>query len=126
MSHTYTNLLTHVISSTKDRAPVITATLHDDLLAYLGGIVRELGGALRAANARPDHVHLGHPQSGPVKEQMLRQLRHLARQVAGAHGQAVPVVLNVNIQRQADLVQIAKAGGGPPGFAGASEATTRK
>jgi len=58
MSHTYTNLLSHVIFSTKDREPLITAALHDDLLAYLGGIVRELGGALRAANARPDHVHL--------------------------------------------------------------------
>jgi REP element-mobilizing transposase RayT len=58
MAHTYTNLLTHVIFSTKDRAPRITSPLHGDLLAYLGGIVRELGGALRAANARPDHVHL--------------------------------------------------------------------
>ena len=58
MSHTYTNLLTHVIFSTKDREPFITAALHGDLLAYLGGIMRELGGALRAANARPDHVHL--------------------------------------------------------------------
>ena len=58
MSHTYTNLLTHVIFSTKDREPLITAALHDDLLAYVGGIVREIGGALRAANARPDHVHL--------------------------------------------------------------------
>jgi REP element-mobilizing transposase RayT len=58
MSHTYTNLLTHVIFSTKDREPLITAALHDDLLAYAGGIVREIGGALRAANARLDHVHL--------------------------------------------------------------------
>jgi REP element-mobilizing transposase RayT len=58
MSHTYTNLLTHVIFSTKEREPLISAALHDDLLAYLGGIVRELGGTLRAANARPDHVHL--------------------------------------------------------------------
>ena len=58
MSHTYTNLLTHVIFSTKDRAPLITVPLHDDLLAYMGGIVREIGGTLRAANARPDHVHL--------------------------------------------------------------------
>jgi len=35
MSHTYTNLLTHVIFSTKDRAPLITAPIHDDLLAFL-------------------------------------------------------------------------------------------
>jgi REP element-mobilizing transposase RayT len=58
MSHTYTNLLTHVIFSTKDRGPLVTAALHDDLLAYMGGIVREIGGTLRAANSRPDHVHL--------------------------------------------------------------------
>jgi putative transposase len=58
MSHTYTNLLTHVIFSTKDRQPLITTPLHDDLLAYLGGIVRKIGGTLQAANARPDHVHL--------------------------------------------------------------------
>jgi putative transposase len=58
MSHTYTNLLTHVIFSTKNREPLITAGLHDDLLAYVGGIVREIGGVLRAANAKPDHVHL--------------------------------------------------------------------
>jgi len=56
MSHTYPNLLTHVIFSTKDRQPLITAAFRDDLHAYLGSIVRELGGALRAANARPDHV----------------------------------------------------------------------
>ena len=58
MAHTYTNLLTHVIFSTKDRKSLIIPTLHDDLLAYMGGILRELGGALRAANARPGHVHL--------------------------------------------------------------------
>ena len=58
MSHTYTNLVTHIVFSTKHREPVITAALHDDLLAYMGGIVREIGGALRAANSRPDHVHL--------------------------------------------------------------------
>ncbi len=58
MSHTYTNLLTHIIFSTKDRVPLISAPLHDDLLAYMGGIVREMGGTLRAANARPDHIHL--------------------------------------------------------------------
>lgn len=58
MAHTYTNLLSHIIFSTKDRAPLITPALHEDLLAYMGGILRELGGLLRASNARPDHVHL--------------------------------------------------------------------
>jgi REP element-mobilizing transposase RayT len=58
MAHTYTNLLTHFIFSTKDRQALITPALHEDLLAYMGGILRELGATLRAANARPDHVHL--------------------------------------------------------------------
>jgi REP element-mobilizing transposase RayT len=58
MAHTYTNLLTHAMFSTKDREPLITPALHDDLLAYMGGILRELRGALREANARPEHVHL--------------------------------------------------------------------
>jgi hypothetical protein len=38
-----------VIFSTKDRAPLITVAL---LLAYLGGIVRELGGAPRRTDDR--------------------------------------------------------------------------
>jgi len=54
MAHTYTNLLTHIIFSTKSRDPVITPALREDLLAYVGGIVRELRGTLRAARARPD------------------------------------------------------------------------
>jgi hypothetical protein len=41
MAHTFTNLLTHVIFSTKDRLPLLTPDLREDMLAYLGGIVRK-------------------------------------------------------------------------------------
>ncbi|HUZ45860.1 MAG TPA: IS200/IS605 family transposase [Terriglobia bacterium] len=58
MAHTYSNLLTHVIFSTKGREPLITPGLKTDLAAYLGGIVRELGGKVVAANSMPDHVHM--------------------------------------------------------------------
>jgi putative transposase len=58
MAQTLTNLLTHVIFSTKDRLPLIARSLKPDLLAYIGGIVRELGGKLLAANGTADHVHL--------------------------------------------------------------------
>ena len=58
MAHTYANLLTHAIFSTKGREPVITPGLKPDLPAYLGGIVRELGGKVVAANSMPDHVHM--------------------------------------------------------------------
>ena len=39
MAHTFANLLTHVIFSTKDRQPLISRDLKPDLLAYMGGIV---------------------------------------------------------------------------------------
>ncbi|HMD85580.1 MAG TPA: IS200/IS605 family transposase [Terriglobia bacterium] len=57
MAHTFASLYTHVIFSTKDRLPFLTAELRPDLLAYRGGIVRKLGGKLVDANARLDHVH---------------------------------------------------------------------
>jgi putative transposase len=58
MAHTYTNLLTHVIFSTKDRAPCIDMQLKPELFAYLGGMVREVGGKAYAINGTTDHVHL--------------------------------------------------------------------
>jgi REP element-mobilizing transposase RayT len=57
MAHTFTNLLAHVIFSTKDRLPLLTPDLRPDMLAYLGGIVRKLHGKVIESNARPDHVH---------------------------------------------------------------------
>jgi REP element-mobilizing transposase RayT len=58
MAHTFTNLLTHVIFSTKDRVPCIDAELKPELLAYLGGMMREVGGKAYAINGTADHVHL--------------------------------------------------------------------
>jgi hypothetical protein len=42
MAHTFTNLLTHVVFSTKNREALITPNLKSDLRAYMGGIVRNL------------------------------------------------------------------------------------
>ena len=58
MAHTFVNLLTHVIFSTKDREPLIAQDFKPDLLAYVGGIVREFRGKVSAANSMPDHVHM--------------------------------------------------------------------
>jgi REP element-mobilizing transposase RayT len=58
MGHTFTNLLAHMIFSTKDRRPLITAELKSDLFAYMGGIVRQLGGTALLVNGMPDHVHM--------------------------------------------------------------------
>src|SRR5438132_2406108 len=57
MPHTYTDVLIHFIFSTKDRAPLIAPEIRATLLAYLGGIVRELKGSPMSINAVADHVH---------------------------------------------------------------------
>lgn len=58
MPHTFTNLLTHVVFSTKHRAPQIDQELKPQLLAYMGGIVREVNGVALLINGTADHVHL--------------------------------------------------------------------
>jgi REP element-mobilizing transposase RayT len=58
MAHTFTNLLTHIIFSTKDRMPTLDAEIKPRLFAYMGGIVRELGGKALNINGPTDHVHI--------------------------------------------------------------------
>lgn len=58
MSRTFTNLLTHIIFSTKDRAPLIRAEFKSELFAYLGGLTRELRGKAYGINGTNDHVHM--------------------------------------------------------------------
>jgi REP element-mobilizing transposase RayT len=58
MAHTYTNLLTHFIFSTKDRAPLLESELKERLFPYRGGIIRELDGVALSINGPTDHVHI--------------------------------------------------------------------
>ena len=58
MSRTYTQLLTHLIFSTKNREDLITPDLKPELHAYLGGLTRELKGKAYAVNGMPNHVHM--------------------------------------------------------------------
>jgi len=58
MSDTYTNLLYHVVFSTKHRAPIITEDIHGRLYEYIGGILRGEGGVLLEIGGMADHVHL--------------------------------------------------------------------
>jgi REP element-mobilizing transposase RayT len=72
MGHTFTNLLTHVIFSTKDREPYIDAELKPEMYAYLGGMVREIKGKAFSINGTADHVHLllSLPPTIPLSEAM--------------------------------------------------------
>ena len=76
MAQTFTNLLTHVIFSTKERAPSIQAEWKPDLLAYMGGIIRELDGKAVAIDGAGDHIHLllWMPPTRSISE-MLRVLK---------------------------------------------------
>lgn len=58
MPSTHTSLHYHLVFSTKDRAPSITADWREQLHAYLGGIVKNLGGVPVAVGGVVDHVHL--------------------------------------------------------------------
>ena len=58
MAQAFTNLLTHLIFSTKDRAPLIDTELRQDLFEYMGGIIRELNSKALTINGAADHVHL--------------------------------------------------------------------
>jgi REP element-mobilizing transposase RayT len=58
MAGTYTNLLYHLVFSTKNRIPRISAELQSDLYEYIGGIIRGEGGTLLEIGGMPDHVHL--------------------------------------------------------------------
>ncbi|MCP4253319.1 MAG: IS200/IS605 family transposase [Candidatus Scalindua sp.] len=57
MAGTFTFLGTHFVFSTKNRTPSIPNDIKDRLCAYIGGIIKELGGILIEINAMPEHVH---------------------------------------------------------------------
>ena len=57
MSDSYTNLLYHIVFSTKDRRPIITPDYEVRLYDYLGGTIRKVGGISLELNGTEDHVH---------------------------------------------------------------------
>lgn len=58
MSDSYTNLIYHLVFSTKDRCPLITDEYQVRLYDYIGGTIRSLGGISLGINGTEDHVHV--------------------------------------------------------------------
>ena len=58
MPGTYSQLLLHIVFSTKNRQRWITPEIAEQLYAYLGGIVRAEKGTLYDVGGVEDHVHL--------------------------------------------------------------------
>jgi putative transposase len=58
MAGTFSNLLLHIVFSTKHRAPLITPGLRPRLYKFMGGIIRDEKGVLMEIGGVADHVHL--------------------------------------------------------------------
>jgi putative transposase len=58
MGHSYTNLLYHIVFSTKARHPWLDEDMRPQVFAYLGGLIRAENGIALMVNGMPDHVHL--------------------------------------------------------------------
>ena len=58
MPSTHTSLHYHLVFSTKDRLPLIRPYIRDRVHAYLGGVVRGMGGVPLEVGGVADHVHL--------------------------------------------------------------------
>ena len=57
MGHTYSNLLVHVVFSTKDRRSMIRADFVERLYEYLCGLAREEFGKAVKVGGTENHVH---------------------------------------------------------------------
>ena len=58
MAGTYSNLNFHVVFSTKNRDPIITDELEEELYRYIAGIIKGEGAILLKIGGTENHVHL--------------------------------------------------------------------
>lgn len=58
MSQSLSNILIHVIWSTKERRPLIAESVRADLHAYMAGILKNLESPALIINSVADHVHV--------------------------------------------------------------------
>jgi putative transposase len=58
MSHTFTNLLYHLVFSTKQRQDLIRDIFRDELYSYLGGIIHGEKGNTVTIGGTQNHVHI--------------------------------------------------------------------
>ena len=76
MPDSYTNLLYHIVFSTKDRRPLITPDYEVRLYDYIGGTIRGLGGISLELNGTEDHVHvLAKLRPDRALSEVLRELK---------------------------------------------------
>jgi len=58
MAQSLAQLYTHIIFSTKNHHHFIQPSIEGELFAYMGGIIKKLGGVPFLINGTSDHVHI--------------------------------------------------------------------
>ena len=58
MPQSFTNLIYHLVFSTKNRQPLISNDVKSRLYDYIGGTIRGNGGIALAINGMEDHLHV--------------------------------------------------------------------
>lgn len=81
MPSTWSQVLLHIVFSTKNRTPEIDPELGARLDPFVGGIVRDLGASLWAVGGMPDHVHLlVRWKTEPSIATLVRDVKHRSSQ----------------------------------------------
>ena len=57
MGHSYSNVLVHIVFSTKNRAKIIPRDRQEDLRRYMTGIAKSVKANVLAIGGMPDHIH---------------------------------------------------------------------
>lgn len=89
MPNSYTALYSHIITSTKNREPVLDASIRPQLFDYIGAVCKDRDCVLLAAGGVADHIHLlvgRHPkvcESDLVRDAKANSSRWLKQHVPG-------------------------------------------
>ena len=68
MPQSLSNVIVHLVFSTKDREPFIDCEIRDSFHAYLATVVRDTGSECYRVGGIPDHVHLAIRLARPVSQ----------------------------------------------------------
>lgn len=58
MPQSLSQIILHIVFSTKDRVPFINPEIEEELHAYLGGVLRNIGCPAIAIGGPDDHIHI--------------------------------------------------------------------
>jgi hypothetical protein len=100
MPGTWSQVLLHIVFSTKDRVPWIGKAMSDDLYGYIGGMVRSEGSTLLLAESalkKPDITTVAAPVNSLHKHHRNAQAHRLISSLYFSVEMHLPRVCHVNL-----------------------------